>query len=485
MIFEAIKKLVTYGIENNLSNKYDKIYITSKLIEILNIKDYQEPSEEFSNIHIEEVLNEIFEYATTNSVIQNTPEEKNLLEAKIMDLILPKPHEVIDIFKKMHRISPKRATSWFYKFNKDSNYIKQSRAKTNLHWNISTKYGKLDLCIDTTLEENSTSGKTNDKLYPKCEACIENEGYMSNSNLRYIPITLNKEDWVFKYTPEAYINEQVTVSNAKHINMYINEDTFTKLFEFLNIFPHYFIGTECELPFGNQKQLSHEQFSGGNYEFAINRAGIGKHFKLKRFEDIQFGILNYPMSVLRLRHKDYTKIAKAAAHIYNQWKIYRDASIGLIDSYDNTQKNTIVPVARKVGDIYELDLILRNNHMTPEYPNGTFGTHPEYTFLKSDPLKLIDMLGMAILPAKTGKELKLLADKILNCEDLRSDDTTKKYAPWVENFIVEYDDISSDNIMGILENEAGKVYLKILENNSIFKRDEIGQKAFEKFINTL
>lgn len=485
MIFEAIKKLVTYGIENSLSNKYDKMYIVSKLIEILNIKNYQEPPEEFSHIHIEEVLDEIFEYAAANSIIQNTPGEKNLLEAKIMDLLLPKPHEVIDNFKKMHRISPKRATGWFYKFNKDSNYIKQSRAKTNLHLSTSTKYGKLDLCIDTTLEEPAVPDSTNNETYPKCDVCAENEGYMSNSNLRYIPITLNKEDWIFKYAPEDYINEQVSVSNAKHINMYIDGDTFTKLFEFLNIFPHYFIGTECELPFGNQKQLSHEQFSGGNFEFAINRAEIEKHFKLKRFEDVQFGILNYPLSVLRLRHKDYTKIVKAAAHIYNRWKIYRDDSVGLIDSYDNTPKNTIVSVARKIGDIYELDLILRNNHMTPEYPNGIFGTHPEYTFLKSEPLKLIDMLGMAILPARLGKELKILADKILNCEDLRSDDTTKRYAQWVENFIIEYDDISSDNIMGILENEAGKVYLKILENNSVFKKDEVGQKAFEKFINTL
>ena len=485
MINETIKKLVTYGIANSLSHKLDKLYITSKLAEILNINNYEEPEEDFDQIDIGEVIEEIFEYAISNLIIQNTQEQKDLLEARIMDCLLPKPHEVIDNFKKMHRISPKRATAWFYKFTKDSNYIKQSRAKNNLHWNTSTKYGRLDLCVDTTSEIITDAENKVKPLYPKCEACAENEGFKNNSHLRCIPITLNKEDWVFKYSPEAYYNEQFTAANTKHINMYIDGNTFTKLFEFLNIFPHYFVGAECELPFANEKGLPHEQFSGGNFEPAINRMEIEKYYKLKRFEDVQFGILNYPVSVLRLRYKDYTKIVKAATHILNQWKTYRDDSIGLIDSFDNNAKNTIVPVARKVGDIYELDLILRNNHLTPQYPNGIFGTHPQYLFVKDKPLKMIDLLGMAILPAQIDRDLKIIANKILNCEDLRSDEITKKYAEWVENFIIEYDDISEDNIMEILQDEIGKVYLKILENNGIFKRDENGQKAFEKFINTL
>ena len=496
MIDEAIKKLVTYGFENNLVNVQDKIFITNRILETLNITEYQEPQEDYKNINLDEVLAEMLDYAVEQNIINNTPEERNMLDTKIMGALLPMPHEVIDNFKKLYRVSPKKATNWYFKFSKDSNRVRKSIITGDIRWAVSTKYGRLDLTINLTKpektpEEHITEDKENRKLYPKCQICAQNEGYagkknyIAGQNIRNIPIVLNKENWFFTYSPYFYFNEHCIAFNSQHSAMTINQDTFIKLFEFINIFPHYFIGANADLPIVGGSILSHEHFQGGNQELAIARAPIEKHFTIKKYETVQSGILNWPVSTIRLRNNDYNRLIKCADHILNKWKSYSDESADIYDMTDGNRHNTITPVARKIGDIYELDLILRNNITTEEYPEGLFHTHPKYSHIKKDNLGLMEVMGLAILPTRLDKEFKLIAEKILNGEDLRSDEISAKHADWVEGFLLEYDDISDDNIMGIIQTETGHEFVKMLECAAVFKRDEKGQEAFARFVATL
>lgn len=496
MIDEAIKKLVTYGLENNLINMQDKIFITNKVLEIIELTEYHEPEEEYKNIKLDEVLSEILDYAVEKELIENTPEKRSLLDTKIMGALLPMPHEVIDNFKKLYRVSPKKASNWFFKFTKDSNRVRKSIITDDIRWAVSTKYGRLDLTInlakpEKTPKEHVVEDEENQKSYPKCQICAQNEGYAgkenfsAGQNIRNIPIILNKENWFFAYSPYFYFNEHCIAFNAQHRPMVINQDTFVKLFEFINILPHYFIGANADLPIVGGSILSHEHFQGGNQELAIARAPIEKHFTMKKYETVQSGILNWPVSTIRLRNNDYNKLIKCADHILNKWRAYSDEAVGIYDMTDGNSHNTITPVARKLGDIYELDLILRNNITTNEYPEGLFHTHPQYGHIKKDNLGLMEIMGLAILPARLEEELKLIADKILNGEDLRSDEKSAKHADWVEGFLIEYDDISNDNIMEIIQTEIGHEFVRMLECAAVFKRDEKGKEAFARFIATL
>jgi len=480
MINAAIKQLITYGTENNLVNKRDKNYIINKVLEILKLNEYIEPADEYSNVSLEDIFDLITDYAVKNNITDGSDKDLGLLKSRIMATLLPMPHEINDNFKKLYRISPKKSTNWFYEFSKASNYVDKYRAVKNVKWNVSTKYGKMDICID--LFDKSSDDKSG---YPKCKYCHENEGFMRDANLRMLPITLNKEDWMFWYSPEGYYNEQCIASNPEHKTGDLSSETFTKLFEFLNIFPHYYIGADSCIPFADDYKPVHEAFIGGNYEFAINRADVEKYFQVKRFEDIQIGILNWPLSVIRIRNNDYTKIVKLAEYISGKWKVYRDDSIGLIESAGTEPCNTIVPVARRLGDLYEIDLILRNNIKNSEHPLGVFHTDEKYHHIKKEHLTVTDLIGMLILPASLNDEMKLLADKILEGEDLRADESTAKHAHWVEHFIMEYDDISEDNIMEILQNELGRSYIGMLDSAAVFKRDDNGKKAFDRFIETL
>ena len=473
MINTAIKQLVTYGIENNLINKRDINYITNKILETLGINEYTEPSEEFQNVSLDDTLNTIIDFAVKNDLTENSKQSTELLKSRIMDALLPMPHEINDNFKKLYRISPKKATNWFYEFSKASASVDIHKALKNIKWAVSTKYGKLDLCIDINKDYNEEKRK-----YPECP-------YFNKSNLRMIPITLNKEDWMFWYSGDGYYNEQCIASSPQHKYTGLDVDTFTKLFEFLNIFPHYWIGADSNLPFADSYKPEHEAFLGGNYELAVARADVEKYFQIKRFEDVQVGIVNWPMPVIRIRYNDYKKIVKLADYISGSWKVYRDDSIGLIEVSGTEPSNAIVPVARKIGDLYEIDLFLRNNVKNPQKPLGVYHTDEKYYHIKKEHLSVIDIAGMLILPAKLNEELKLLAEKILEGEDLRTDERTAKHSAWVEKFIVEYDDISGDNIMEILQNEIGRSYVDMMESAAVFKRNETGKQAFERFISGL
>lgn len=482
MINEIIKKLVTYGIEKNITNKLDKIFVTNKIIEILNLKEYSEPETEYKDITLKETLEELYDYAIQSGIIKDDEQEKNELSSQVMGCLLPLPHEVTDSFKKIFRTSPKRATSWLYSLAKDSDYIKTYEISKNVKWSPSTKYGRVDILIDSQKKEQ-TNPKTNS--YPKCGMCHENEGYKFNSNLRMLPITVDKEDWMFWYAPEGHFNEQCIASNPKHSAVPINDSTFTKLFEFINIFPHYFVGIEPEIGFGNQPAPEHEKFMGGYCETPIEKASVEKYYSVKRFEDVQLGILKWPATAIRIRYKDYTKLVKLANHIYQKWKIYNDEALNIVDKTNGEEHNSACFIARKIGDLYELDIILRNNRKTSLYPQGIFNPSEKYHHIKSDGLTLSDFMGMAVLPARLNPELKAVADKILECENLYEDELTAKHAKWVEKFILEYDDISGDNIDKIIQTEVGRTFIEMLESSAVFKHNPEGQEGLEKFIQSL
>lgn len=496
MINSSIKKLVTYGIEKGFLDKRDQIYAVNRILEILGITEYAEPQEKFENISLEETLNELLDYAVQKNLVDNNIISRDLFDTKLISALLPMPHEVIDCFKKLYKVSPKKATSWFYKFSKDTNYIRSYRIEKDIHWTTSTKYGRLDLTINLSKPEKDPKAIATAKNepaghYPECMLCKENEGYAgrlnhpARQNLRIIPITINKEDWFFQYSPYVYYNEHCIAFNSKHIPMVINRETFIKLFEFINIFPHYFIGSNADLPIVGGSILAHDHFQGGNYEFAMARADIEKHFTIKNYEDIQAGILNWPMSVIRIRNRDYSKLIELAEHILKKWKSYTDESVFIYSSTNGEQHNTITPIARKRGDIYELDLVLRNNIRTEEHPLGVFHPHEEFHHIKKENIGLIEVMGLAVLPARLKTELEMLARKILNGEDLRDNELTKKHADWAEKFLTEYDDISEENINEIIRYEVGHVFVKILECAGVFKRDNAGASAFEKFMKTL
>ena len=496
MINSSIKKLITYGIEKGFLDKRDEIYAINRILEILGITEYAEPQEKFENISLEETLNELLDYAVQKNLVDNNIISRDLFDTKLISALLPMPHEVIDCFKKLYKVSPKKATSWFYKFSKDTNYIRSYRIEKDIHWTTSTRYGRLDLTINLSKPEKdpkAIAAAKNEPAgnYPECMLCKENEGYAgrlnhpARQNLRIIPITINKEDWFFQYSPYVYYNEHCIAFNSKHIPMVINRETFIKLFEFINIFPHYFIGSNADLPIVGGSILAHDHFQGGNYEFAMARADIEKHFTIKNYEDIQAGILNWPMSVIRMRNRDYSKLIELAEHILKKWKSYTDESVFIYSSTNGEQHNTITPIARKRGDIYELDLVLRNNIRTEEHPLGVFHPHEEFHHIKKENIGLIEVMGLAVLPARLKTELEMLARKILNGEDLRDNELTKKHADWAEKFLTEYDDISEENINEIIRYEVGHVFVKILECAGVFKRDNVGASAFEKFMKTL
>ncbi|MBR6099093.1 UDP-glucose--hexose-1-phosphate uridylyltransferase [bacterium] len=493
MIDEAIKKLISYCIENNLVNILDKTFITNRILEAAEISSYTEPAEDYTNVDLEEVLSEISDYAAAHNVIENTKEAKDRLETKIMASVIPMPHEIIDNFKKMYRVTPKRATSWFFKFSNDSNRVKKSIITNDIRWAVSSKYGRFDLTINMTKPECANFDPTDEEAvkYPKCLICAENEGYAGREgypaghNIRNIPITVNNENWFFTYSPYFYFNEHCIAFNSEHKPMEINKDTITKLFEFINIFPHYFVGANADLPIIGGGILSHEHFQGGNQELAIARASVEKYYTLKRFEDVQIGILNWPVSTIRLRYRDYTKLIKCADHIVSRWKSYTDESVNIYDRIGGVSHNSVTLVARKTGDLYEMDIVLRNNMTTQEFPDGLYHTYPQYQHIKKGNIGLMEVLGLAILPARLKEELDLIAHKILNGEDLRADEKTAKHAAWVESFLLEYDDISDDNIMEIIQTETGHEFIKMLECAAVFKRDEQGQAAFARFMASL
>ncbi len=496
MVYEAIKKLVTYGIETGLISEEERIYSTNLILDVLKLDDYEEPQEDYKNVELQPVLKELLDFAVEKGLIEDSVVYRDLFDTRLMNCLMPRPSQVIKTFKEKYAVSPKEATDYYYKLSQDSDYIRRYRVCRDMKWVTKTEYGDIDITINLSKPEKDPKAIAAAKLakqsgYPKCQLCRENEGYAGRTNHparenhRIIPITINGGQWGFQYSPYVYYNEHCIVFNGQHIPMKVERATFVKLFDFIKLFPHYFIGSNADLPIVGGSILSHDHFQGGNYEFAMAKAPIEREFTVKGYEDVKAGIVKWPLSVIRLSCADEKRIIDLADHILKAWRGYTDEAAYVLAETNGEPHNTITPIARKRGDMYELDLALRNNITTPECPLGLYHPHNELHHIKKENIGLIEVMGLAVLPSRLKEEMEVLSDYIVNGKDIRSNGKIEKHADWVEAFRPKYDVINSDNVDAIIKEEIGIVFKKVLEDAGVFKRDAEGQAAFDRFTATL
>lgn len=494
---ENVKKLVQYGVESGLVPEEERIYTTNQLLELFEEEEYIEPEENYSDVDLEEVLKELLDYAAEKGVLkENSVVYRDLMDTRIMNCLVPRPAQVIARFKELYKESPVKATDYYYKLSQDTDYIRRYRIKKDIRWKVESPYGDIDISINLSKPEKDPKAIAAAKLakqsgYPKCLLCRENEGYAgrvnhpARQNHRIIPITINDTQWGFQYSPYVYYNEHCIVFNGQHVPMKIEKATFVKLFDFIKLFPHYFLGSNADLPIVGGSILSHDHYQGGNYQFAMAKAPIEKHVTIPGYEDVEAGIVKWPLSVLRIRSKDEKRLIDLADHVLGAWRGYTDADANIFAETNGEPHNTITPIARKVDDTFELDLALRNNLTTDEYPLGVYHPHAEKHHIKKENIGLIEVMGLAILPARLKTELQTLADYILEKKDIRSNADLEKHADWVDAFLPKYPDINADNVMDILKKEVGNVFVGVLEDAGVYKCTPEGREAFIRFVNTL
>ena len=479
MLSENIKRLVQYGIDAGLTPECERIYTTNLLLELFHEDDYEEV-EVNGEKELEEILGELLDEACSRGIIENSVVYRDLFDTKMMNCLMPRPAQVQETFWKKYEESPEAATDYYYKLSQDSDYIRRYRVKKDWKWTVDSPYGEIDITINLSKPEKdpkAIAAAKNAKAssYPKCLLCVENEGYAgrvnhpARENHRIMPITVNDSAWGFQYSPYVYYNEHCIVFNGKHTPMKIEKETFMKLFDFVKLFPHYFLGSNADLPIVGGSILSHDHFQGGHYTFAMAKAPIEKHFEVKGFEDVESGIVKWPLSVIRLRSKDEKRLIELGTHILNAWRGYTDEEAFVFAETDGEPHNTITPIARKVGEIYELDLTLRNNITTEEHPLGLYHPHAEYHNIKKENIGLIEVMGLAVLPSRLKQELETLAEYIVEGKDISENEMIEKHTKWVEKFLPKYDTITKENVMDILKEEVGIVFTKVLEDAGVYK----------------
>lgn len=496
MVYEAIKKLVTYGMETGLISEEEKIYSTNLILDVLKLDDYEEPKESYEKVELEPVLKELLDYAVEKGLIEDSVVYRDLFDTRLMNCLVPRPSQVIKTFKEKYAASPEEATNYYYKLSRDSDYIRRYRVCKDMKWVTKTEYGDIDITINLSKPEKDPKAIAAAKLakqsgYPKCQLCRENEGYAGRTNHparenhRIIPITINGGQWGFQYSPYVYYNEHCIVFNGQHVPMKVERATFVKLFDFIKLFPHYFIGSNADLPIVGGSILSHDHFQGGNYEFAMAKAPVEREFTVKGYEDVKAGIVKWPLSVICLSCTDEKRIIDLADHILKAWRGYTDEEAYVFAETDGEPHNTITPIARKRGDMYELDLALRNNITTPECPFGLYHPHNELHHIKKENIGLIEVMGLAVLPSRLKEEMEILSDYIVDGKDIRSNEKIEKHADWVDEFRPKYPVINAENVDAVIKEEIGIVFKKVLEDAGVFKRDAKGQAAFDRFTGTL
>ena len=491
-----IKKLVDYGISTGLVPECERIYTTNQLLSLFKEDNYEEPVGEYLNTQLEDALRNLLDEAVKRGLIEDTITDRDLFDTKIMNCLMPRPSQVQDKFWSLYEKSPEEATDYFYKLSQDSDYIRRYRIVKDKKWKVDSDYGKIDITINLSKPEKdpkAIAAAKNAKAssYPKCALCMENEGYAGRANHpardnhRIIPITVNNNKWGFQYSPYVYYNEHCIVFNGEHTPMKIDRAAFIKLFDFVKQFPHYFLGSNADLPIVGGSILSHDHFQGGHYTFAMEEAPIEKPITIKGFEDVEAGIVKWPLSVIRIRNKDEQRLVDLAEYILDKWRGYTDEDVFIFAETDGELHNTITPIARKKNGIFELDLTLRNNITTEEHPLGVYHPHSQWHHIKKENIGLIEVMGLAVLPSRLKEELELIEEYILEGKDVRSCEKIEKHADWVEEFVKEYDDINKDNVTDIIQNEVGKVFVHVLEDAGVYKCTEEGREAFMRFINSL
>lgn len=504
-----ILKLVDYALATELIDRLDVTYTINRLLELFELdeiddalvrewEDAPRMSREQAEDCLEQVLGELCDYAYAKQITtENSVVYRDLFDTKIMGLLMPRPGEVVCNFTNLYSgTSPEAATDYFYRLSRDSNYIRRYRIKKDLKWTAETAYGTLDITVNLSKPEKDPKAIAAAKLakqsgYPKCLLCRENEGYAgrvnhpARQNHRVIPVTINGSGWCFQYSPYVYYNEHCIVFNTQHIPMKIERATFGKLLDFVEQFPHYFVGSNADLPIVGGSILSHDHFQGGHYEFAMAKAPIEKEIGFAGFDDVKAGIVKWPMSVIRISGADKGRLIELADKILLAWRGYTDEAAFIFAETDGEPHNTITPIARMRGDLFELDLVLRNNITTEEHPLGVYHPHAKLHHIKKENIGLIEVMGLAVLPARLKDEIAGLADAIVTGKDLRADEELAKHADWVDEFLPKYDAITDDNVTDILKKEIGLVFSEVLEDAGVYKCTDEGRAAFERFVESV
>ena len=489
-----IDSLVSYAMNNGLADPLDHQVLTNRLLDLLHKDDY-EPSNETQSEDLEEILTGILDYAVAKGICDDGITAKDIFDTRIMGAVTPMPREVIHTFREKYAKSPVEATDWYYKFSCDTDYIRRYRIKKDMRWKYASDYGEIDITINLSKPEKDPKAIAAAKnapqtAYPKCQLCRENEGYAgrmnhpARANHRIVPIEVCGADWCLQYSPYVYYNEHCIVFNSQHIPMKIDKSAFEKLLDFVRVFPHYFVGSNADLPIVGGSILSHEHFQGGHYRFAMESAGIEKQVTFQGYEDIFAGIVKWPMSVIRLNGKDPARIAELGDKILQCWRGYSDFDSSIIAFSDGEPHNTITPIARRRGDLYELDLVLRCNITTSEHPLGVFHPHADKHHIKKENIGLIEVMGLAVLPSRLKGELTALAAAVVEGKDITSDEALSKHAHWVEALKQQYT-FTEDNAMEILMQETGKVFAAVLEDAGVYKNTPKGRVAFLAFVDAV
>ncbi len=495
MIYNSLQALIDYAIDKNIIEKVDVFVVRNRLMNALRLTDWQdEDCAEYGDI--ESILAPIIQYACDNGIIEDTTACRDIFDTEIMGILTPMPREINAEFARRYEISPVEATDWYYAISKDLNYVRALRIAKDLKWPFECEYGALDITINRSKPEKdprdiAKAGSTVSAKYPKCQLCAENAGFWGTANhparqnLRPIEITVNNEEWQLQYSPYGYYDEHCIAFNTAHVPMKIDDTVFDKMFDIIDYLPHYFVGSNADLPIVGGSILSHEHFQGGNYEFAMAKSGIEYEFSISGFENVKAGIVKWPMSVIRVSSADRKELAKCCAHILASWRSYSDADAGIFAFTESTPHNTITPISRKRGENYECDLVLRNNRTSEERPLGIFHPNPSLHHIKKENIGLIEVMGLAVLPARLANEIVLIENAILNGQDVSKNEKIASHSDWVNEIKAKYRDITSENIRSILEYEIGKVFLEVLCDAGVYKRTEKGLSAFIKFTEQL
>ncbi len=489
-----IDSLVSYAMNTGLAEPVDHQVLTNRLLDLLHKDDYV-ASEEPQSEDLEEILGGILDYAVEKGLCDDNITARDLFDTRIMGALTPMPREVVRTFRALYEQDPVKATDWYYKFSCDTDYIRRYRIARDMRWKYAGEYGEMDITINLSKPEKdpraiAAAKNAPQSSYPKCQLCRENEGYAgrmnhpARENHRIIPIRMGGGEWFLQYSPYVYYNEHCIVFNGQHIPMKIDRAAFEKLLDFVTVFPHYFVGSNADLPIVGGSILSHEHFQGGHYTFAMEKAPIEKDVTFVGFEDIRAGIVKWPMSVIRLRGKEPKRLADLGEEILNLWRGYSDESVGVVAFSDGEPHNTITPIARRRGQDYELDLVLRCNITTREHPLGVFHPHADKHHIKKENIGLIEVMGLAVLPSRLKKELADLAQAIVTGADIAADPVLSKHEPWVGELRQRHS-FTAENVDHILQEETGRVFAGVLEDAGVYKCTPEGRVAFQRFVDAV
>jgi UDPglucose--hexose-1-phosphate uridylyltransferase len=494
MIYQLIQQLINQAIAAQLIEREDEIYARNQILSLLHLTEFKEvDAAGESNFDIPDLLDLIVDYACNQGIIEELFDEKEIFSSKIMNCFIARPSAVNQLFYGKYKQDPKAATQYFYKLSKNSNYIQMRRIRNNIEYKTATEYGELDITINLSKPEKDPKSIELERSmkqmdYPKCLLCVENEGYAgrighpARSNHRMIRVNLLENTWYLQYSPYVYYNEHCIVLAEKHTDMVISPTTFLRLLSFVEQFPHYFVGSNADLPIVGGSILSHDHYQGGNYQFAMAKAGDDWAFKMAGYPDVECAVVKWPMSVIRLRSDQISTLVEVGSHILDKWKKYSDEGLGIEARTGETPHNTITPIARKNGDVFELDLVLRNNRTSDEHPLGIFHPHADVHHIKKENIGLIEVMGLAVLPARLKDELGEVENYILG----QSSAVADYHLDWAEALKARYQAIANEaNVDGLVREEVGKKFLRCLEDAGVFKRNEVGAAGFQRFISTL